>query len=52
LLDMNTYKKNNGEPLDISYDNLNVLYWAAEDLKNVYENYTELPQIYLTEFTT
>lgn len=44
LLDMNTYKKNNGEPLDISYDNLNVLYWAAEDLKNVYENYTELPQ--------
>jgi len=34
---MNTYKKNNGEPLDISYDNLNVLYWAAEDLKNVYE---------------
>ncbi|HOM03652.1 MAG TPA: transglutaminase-like domain-containing protein [Acetivibrio sp.] len=44
LLDMNAYKKNDGEPLDISYDNLNVLYAATEDLKSVYENYTQLPQ--------
>lgn len=44
LLNMETFKKGNGESIEISYDNLKVLYDTAEDLKSVYENYTQLPQ--------
>lgn len=44
LLNMDSYKKATGEPFEISYNDLNVLYGASEDLKSVYENYTQLPQ--------
>lgn len=43
LLDMGVYQRDNGESLEISYDNLNVLYGSYEDLKSAYESYTQLP---------